>query len=77
MTHSEKPAHESNHRVHRDHLISSTPFESFFSCSKRERIRQKTCATRKAARRDVFECIEMFYNPKRINLLGILGLVNG
>jgi putative transposase len=39
--------------------------ESFFQLLKRERIRRKTYATREAARQDVFEYIEMFYNPKR------------
>lgn len=39
--------------------------ESFFQLLKRERIRRKTYATRENARRDVFEYIEMFYNPKR------------
>jgi len=32
---------------------------------KRERIRQKTYGTRDQARQDVFDYIEMFYNPKR------------
>lgn len=39
--------------------------ESFFQLLKRERIRRKTYLTRDDARRDVFEYIEMFYNPKR------------
>jgi len=39
--------------------------ESFFHLLKRERIRRKTYATRKDARQDVFDYIEMFYNPKR------------
>lgn len=39
--------------------------ESFFQLLKRERIRRKTYPTREAARRDVFDYIEMFYNPKR------------
>ncbi len=39
--------------------------ESFFQLLKRERIRRKTYPTREAARHDVFEDIEMFYNPKR------------
>ena len=39
--------------------------ESFFQLLKRERIRRKTYATRQAARSDVFNYIEMFYNPKR------------
>ena len=39
--------------------------ESFFQLLKRERIRRRTYMTREAARQDVFEYIEMFYNPKR------------
>ena len=39
--------------------------ESFFQLLKRERIRRRTYPTRNDARRDVFEYIELFYNPKR------------
>jgi putative transposase len=39
--------------------------ESFFQLLKRERIQRRTYLTREAARQDVFEYIEMFYNPKR------------
>lgn len=39
--------------------------ESFFQLLKRERIRRKVYATRKDARDDVFDYIELFYNPKR------------
>jgi putative transposase len=39
--------------------------ESFFQLLKRERIRRRTYLTREAARQDVFEYIEVFYNPKR------------
>mgnify|MGYP001595466779 CR=1 FL=1 len=39
--------------------------ESFFSSLKRERIRRKTYRTREEARADIFDYIEMFYNPKR------------
>jgi putative transposase len=39
--------------------------ESFFQLLKRERIRRRTYQTRAAARQDVFEYIEMFYNPNR------------
>lgn len=39
--------------------------ESFFQLLKRERIKRKTYSTREAARQDVFEYIELFYNPKR------------
>lgn len=39
--------------------------ESFFQLLKRERIRRKTYVDREEARRDVFDYIEFFYNPKR------------
>ncbi|GAB5373668.1 MAG: hypothetical protein AcusKO_01300 [Acuticoccus sp.] len=39
--------------------------ESFFNLLKRERIRRKVYRTRDEARRDVFDYIEMFYNPTR------------
>ncbi|WP_404464376.1 IS3 family transposase [Vreelandella aquamarina] len=39
--------------------------ESFFQLLKRERIKRQIYSTREAARLDVFNYIEMFYNPKR------------
>lgn len=39
--------------------------ESFFHLLKPKRIRRRTYLTRDTARQDVFEYIEMFYNPKR------------
>ncbi len=39
--------------------------ESFFQLLKRERIKRQIYASREAARRDVFDYIELFYNPKR------------
>jgi putative transposase len=39
--------------------------ESFFQLLKRERIRRQTYMTRNSARQDVFDYIEMFYNPNR------------
>ena len=39
--------------------------ESFFQLLKRERIKRRIYIDREAARRDVFDYIEMFYNPKR------------
>ena len=39
--------------------------ENFFPLLKRERIRRKIYGTRDEARQDVFDYIEMFYNPKR------------
>jgi putative transposase len=37
--------------------------ERFFLLLKRERVRRCTYLTREAARQDVFDYIEMFYNP--------------
>ena len=39
--------------------------ESFFQLIKRERIKRRIYLTRADARTDVFDYIEMFYNPKR------------
>jgi len=39
--------------------------ESFFQLLKRERIRRRIYVTRDEARQDIFDYIEMFYNPKR------------
>lgn len=39
--------------------------ESFFQLLKRERIKRKIYPTRDEARQDIFDYIEMFYNPKR------------
>ncbi|KWT10695.1 hypothetical protein AL047_13980 [Pseudomonas syringae pv. broussonetiae] len=39
--------------------------ESFFQLLKRERIKRKIYTSQQDARSDVFDYIEMFYNPKR------------
>ena len=39
--------------------------ESFFSVLKKERIKRRIYPNREAARSDVFDYIEMFYNPVR------------
>jgi len=39
--------------------------ESFFQLLKRERIKRRIYTTRDQARADIFDYIEMFYNPKR------------
>lgn len=39
--------------------------ESFFQLLKRERIKRKIYKTRDDARNDIFDYIELFYNPKR------------
>ncbi|SFK72007.1 putative transposase [Celeribacter marinus] len=44
---------------------SNAVAESFFHLLKRERIRRNIYPTRSAARQDVFDYIEMFYNPTR------------
>ena len=47
--------------------------ESFFSSLKTERTARKTYATRDAARADVFDFIERFYNPiRRHSTLGYI-----
>ena len=43
----------------------NSAIESFFSSLKTERTARKTYRTRDAARADVFDYIERFYNPKR------------
>ena len=55
----------------RGNCYDNAPAESFFSLLKRERIRRKTYSTRDAARADIFDYIERFYNRKRIH--GYLG----
>jgi putative transposase len=51
--------------------------ESFFNLLKRERIRRRTYKTRADARQDVFDYIEMFYNPQRKHARnGMLSPVN-
>ena len=42
-----------------------TVAESFFQLLKRERIKRKIYNTHAEARAEVFDYIEMFYNPKR------------
>lgn len=49
----------------RGNCFDNAVAESFFQLLKRERIRRKIYADREEARRDVFDYIEMFYNPRR------------
>lgn len=49
----------------RGNCHDNAPVESFFGLLKRERIKRRTYLTKDAARADVFDYIEMFYNPKR------------
>ena len=49
-----------------DHLKSQNAVaEDFFQLLKREKIRRRKYRSRDKARSDVFEYIELFYNPKR------------
>ncbi len=49
----------------RDNCHDNAVAESFFQLLKRERIKRRIYPTREAARSDVFDYIEMFYNSKR------------
>ncbi|WP_100215585.1 IS3 family transposase, partial [Xanthomonas phaseoli] len=49
----------------RGNCHDNAPVESFFGLLKRERIRRRVYPTKDAARAEVFDSIEMFYNPKR------------
>ncbi len=59
-------AHNLEHSMsRRGNCHDNAVAESFFNLIKRERIRRRTYKTRDEARRDVFDYIEMFDNPKR------------
>lgn len=49
----------------RGNCHDNAAMESFFQLLKRERIKRKIYSTHDEARSDVFDYIEMFYNPKR------------
>ena len=58
-------AHNLEHSMsRRGNCHDNAVVESFFNLFKRERIRRRTYKTRADARQDVFDYIEMFYNPK-------------
>jgi putative transposase len=57
--------HNLVHSMSRRATAMTMVAESFFNLLKRERIRRKVYRSRDKARQDVFDCIEMFYNPKR------------
>jgi putative transposase len=59
-------AHNLEHSMsRRGNCHDNAVVESFFNLLKRERIRRKIYKTRNEARQDIFDYIEMFYNPKR------------
>ena len=49
----------------RDNCHNNVVAKSFFNLLKRERIRRRTYKTRVEARQEVFDYIEIFYNPRR------------
>ena len=71
-------AHNLQHSMsRRGNCHDNAVAESFFNLLKRERIRRQTYKTRVEARQDVFDYIEMFYNPKRKHVRnGMLSPVN-
>jgi putative transposase len=48
-----------------EHRSFNAVAESFFNLLKRERNRRRPYRTREEARQDVFDYIEMLYDPKR------------
>jgi len=59
-------AHNLQHSMsRRGNCHDNAVAESFFNLIKRERIRRKVYKTRAEANQDVFDYIEMFYNPTR------------
>ena len=59
-------AHNLEHSMsQRGNCHDNAVVESFFNLLKRERIRRRTYRSRDEARQDVFDYIEMFYNPIR------------
>lgn len=49
----------------RGNCYDNAVVESFFQLLKRERIKRKIYIDREETRTDVFDYLEMFYNPKR------------
>ncbi len=49
----------------RGNCYDNAVVESFFGLLKRERVHRTRYRTREEARADVFNYIEMFYNPRR------------
>jgi putative transposase len=59
-------AHNLEHSMRRrGNCHDNAVVESFFNLLKRERVRRRTYRSRDEARQDVFDYIEMFYNPIR------------
>ena len=59
-------AHNIEHSMsRRGNCHDNAVAESFFNLLKRERVCRRLYKTRDEARKDIFDYIEMFYNPKR------------
>lgn len=59
-------AHNLEHSMsRRGNCHNNAVAESFFNLLKRERIKRRMYKSREEARQDVFDYIEMFYNPRR------------
>ena len=59
-------AHNLEHSMSRRGIChDNAVVESVFNLLKRKRIRRRTYHSREGARQDVFDYIEMFYNPIR------------
>ncbi len=59
-------AHNLEHSMsRRGNCHDNAVVESFFNLLKRERIKRRMYKSREEARQDVFDYIEMFYNPRR------------
>jgi putative transposase len=57
-----------------EECLDNAVAERFFGSSKWERTAQQYCATRQAARDDVIQYIDMFYNSRRLrSYLGYVG----
>lgn len=51
--------------IRRGNCHDNAVAKSFFQLLKRERVKRKIYKNREDARRDIFDYIELFYNPKR------------
>ena len=52
---------------HKGDCWDNAPMESFVHTLKTERVHHRVYATRDQARRDLFQYIEGFYNPRRLH----------
>ncbi|MEK6346482.1 MAG: DDE-type integrase/transposase/recombinase [Burkholderia sp.] len=60
-----KAHHMAPSMIRRGNCHDNAVAESFFSALKKERVKRRIYPNRAVALSDVFDCIEMFYNPIR------------